>query len=169
MSINSAQLYIMGLIDGLPVNGGLSIEAHITPPDPETDYTDPHAYVWPAEGEETRDPRKGGTIPRATSPGSFSGTKSIDHIMDIFLVWFAANDDPEADTWFPSMVDVIMGALRVAPTPAVVQDPYTNASSQMINVGERMSYKVAISAVADEAFNRYDALITVHMNELFNA
>lgn len=167
MSINTVQLYLQGLLDTLPVPNGLQVQAYITPPNPETDYTNPHAYIWPAEGQETRSPGMGGTLPRASSPGAFSGTKSIAHILDIFLVWFASNDDPDADTWFPGMVDAVMNMLRVTPTPAVVTDVYTNATSQLIDVGERMTYKIAVSSVADEGFNRYDALITIHINELF--
>jgi hypothetical protein len=167
VSINTVQVYLQSVIDGLPVPNNLSIQAFITPPNPEVDYTEPHAYIWPAEGQESRTPGLGGTIPRASSPGAFSGTKSISHTIDIFLVWFAANDDPDADTWFPGMVDAIMNLLRVVPTPATVQDPYTNMTTTLIDVGERMTYRIAVSAVADEAFNRYDALITVHILELF--
>jgi hypothetical protein len=167
MGINSCQVYLQQLIDGLPVPGNLSIEAFITPPNPETDYTNPHAYIWPAEGMESRNPGTGGSIPRASSPGAFSGTKSIQHTIDIFLVWFAANDDPDADTWFPGMVDTLMAMLRVTPTPAVTQDVYTNQTTNIIDVGERMDYKIAVSTVADEGFNRYDALLTCHLLELF--
>lgn len=169
MGVNSVQVYLQQLLDGLPVPNNLTIQAYITPPSPETDYTNPHAFIWPAEGQETRDPGMGGTIPRASSPGAFSGTKSFNHIIDIFLVWFAANDDPDADTWFPGMLDAVMATLRVAPTPAVVQDVYTNQTTTLIDVGERMTYKIAISSIKEEAFNRYDALLTVHINELFNA
>lgn len=165
MSINAAQVHFRTLLDGLPVPGGLNIEAYITPPDPEVDYVQPHAFIWPSDGEETRL-----TIPRmVAAPNGVSGSKQIMHIMDIFLVWFAQNDDPEADTWFPGMVDAVMIALRTSSTPAVVQDVYTNATTQIIDVGERMTYKTAVSAVADERFNRYDALISCHVMELITS
>lgn len=162
MGLNTAQVYIKNLIDGLAMPNGLSLEAYITPPDPEVDYQNPHAYVWPSNGEEQRL-----TIPRATSGGSVSGDKCIKHVIDIFIVWFSANDDPDADTWFPGMVDAVMALLRVTPTPAVVTDPYTNVSSQIINTGELMTYRIAISAVEDERYNRYDSLITCHIEEIF--
>lgn len=164
MGLNTAQVYLKDLLDQLPMPNSLTLQAFITPPDPVVDYVNPHAYVWPSTGEETRL-----TIPRAAYPGAVSGSKCIKHAVDVFIVWFSANDDPDADTWFPGMVDAVMTALRGTPTPADVRDIYTNAESQIINTGEIMTYKIVISAVEDERFNRYDALITVHLEEIFNA
>lgn len=169
MSINAVQMYVKNLIDGLPMPGNYTLTAYITPPDPNVETDIPTAYVWPSEGDESRNPRLGGSIPRMTTPTAPSGTKVQEHRLDVWLVWFAANDDPDADTWFPGMVDAIMALLRITPVEADVYDPYTGANSVVIDTGERMTYKIAVSAVADERYNRYDALLTLTLTELFTA
>jgi hypothetical protein len=169
VTINAVQLYVKNLLDGLALPQGLNLTAYITPPDPNVETDTPTAYVWPADGTESRDPRRGGSIPRMTVPSQPSGTKVAEHMMDVWLVWFSANDDPDADTWFPGMVDAIMALLRVTAVEVDVYDPYSNAQSVVIDTGEQMTYKIAVSAVEDERYNRYDALITLRLTELFTA
>jgi hypothetical protein len=168
--LNSVQLYLKGLLDGLPMPGAAgNLAAYITPPDPNEETQVPTAYIWPSQAKESRDPKTGGSIPRNTGPGTPSATKSLVHDVDIYLVWFAANDDPDADTWFPGMVDAVMYTLRTAPDPVQVTDPYSGMSSQLVNVGEQMDVKIGLIAVGDEVFGRYDALITVTVWEIFRA
>ena len=170
MPIVSAQNYIYTLLNGLPMpNGNYSLDAYITPPDPLTDYTDPAAFIWPTEGAESRQGSEGGAIPRNTGVNTQAGTKPILHTMDVYLVWFSASDDKDADTWFPGMVDAVMWALRTSDDPAVVVDPYTLVNSQLIDVGEIMGYKIGVRATKDEAYNRYDALITCRVTEILHA
>lgn len=170
MPINSTQTYIMSLLDGLPMpNGGYNLEAYITPPDPEVDAVYPHAYIWPTTGDESRDPLKGGTVPRALTAGAPSGTKGIEHTIDIIMIWFAADDDPDVDTWFTGMVDAVMAVLRVAPNPAIVADTYTNVLTNLVDIGEKMTYHITVRALADQAYNRYDCLITMPVLEIIQS
>lgn len=170
MPLNSVQCYIRDTINGLAMPGGVpSLVAFITPPDPEEDAAVPHAYVWPGEGTESRNPVRGATIPRNTGPGTPAGFKAIEHMIDIYVVWFGQDDDPDSDTSFPGMIDAIMYALRTSGDPAVVTDPYTGFSSQLIDVGEGMGYKTVVNALADQAYNRYDGLITCTILELIQA
>jgi hypothetical protein len=167
LGINAAQVYIQALLNGAPMPGSAgNLVAYITPPDPEVDATVPHAYIWPTTGNESRNPSYGGTVPRASFRGGPSGTKPVIHTLHIYVIWFQANDDPQADTWFPGMLDEIMAVLRSSTDPVVVTDPYTNVQSQMIDVGERMSYQVAVSALEDQRLHRYDGLITCTLWEL---
>lgn len=160
MPIASTCQHIKSLLDGLPMPGGVpDMVAYITPPDPNVEAQIPVAYVWPPDGDESRNPAKGGTISRNTGPGTASGFKAIEHLIDVYVVWFGADDDPDADNQFPGIVDAVMAALRTSPDPQVVTDPYTNVQSQLIDVGERMTYRTTISALSDQAYNRYDALI----------
>lgn len=159
------------LLHDLPMPAGLNnLVAYITPPDPNVEAQDPTAYIWPSSGRESRSPEVGGSLPRNSGPGTGSGTKGVMHMMDVYLVYFMPNDDPDADTSFPGMVDAVMYALRFSqPNPAYINDPYTTITSCIYNVGEQMSYRIAVEATEDEVFNRYDALITVDVWEELNA
>lgn len=172
MPINTTQVYVNDLINGLvwPITNLPPLQSQITPPDPNVDANIPQAYVWPSRGREDRNPARGGTVPRATSATSPSGLKTQQHRLDVYLVWFGQDDDPEADTLFPGMVDWVMEKLRLAPdtTPALL-DPWTNRESYLIDIGEDMSYQITVRALTDQRYNRYDALITCVINEVFAA
>lgn len=172
MPINTTQVYINNLINGLvwPFTGVPALQSQITPPDPNVEANIPQAYVWPARGTESRNPKMGGTIPRATSDTSPSGLKAQRHRLEIFLIWWGQDDDPDSDTLFPGMVDTIMDTLRVSPdTTPVLNDPWTNRQSYLIDVGENMDYEITIRSLIDERYNRYDALITCNIYEIFAA
>lgn len=170
MPIVSAQVYIRNLLDGLAMPGNApALAAYITPPDPNVDAATPAAYIWPADGEESRNPVMGGTIPRAAFTGAASGFKPVEHALEIYMVWFGQDDDPDSDTWFPGMVDAVMAALRASPDPAIVTDPWTGVQSNLIDVGENMTYRITIRALDDQRYNRYDALITLRLHELIAA
>lgn len=167
MPINSVQVYIQNLIDGLLMPGSAGkLRAYITPPDPNVEAEIPTAYIWPSDGDESRDPAKGGTVPRNTGIGTSSGYKPFEHRLDVYVVWFGQDDDPNADTWFPGMIDAIMLVLRTSPDPATATDPYTEQRTTLIDVGENMSYRIALRALSDQRYNRYDGLISLQLLEL---
>jgi len=171
--INTTQVYVSELLNGLtwPITNLPALQCQITPPDPNVDANVPQAYVWPSRGRENRNPAHGGTIPRATtSPNSAAGLKTQQHRLDVYLVWFGQDDDPDADTLFPGMVDWVMEKLRLSPdTTPVLLDPWTNRESYLIDVGEVMDYQITLRALVDQRYNRYDALITLVINEVFAA
>ena len=172
MSLNTAQQYIQSLLDDLPLpgDGTANLSAVITPPDPNVETAAvPTAYIWPTRGIESRNPALGGTIPRNTGPGTPSGLKPLEHSLEIFLVYFGQDDDTESDTLFPGIVEAVMQALRTSPDPAQVSDPYSGVVSTFVDVGEQMTWEIMINAVEDQAFNRYDALLTCKMFELIFA
>ena len=159
MPIASTLAFVKNQLDGLPMPGAIpNMAAYITPPDPNVEATTPTAYVWPTTGHESRqDP---GTIPRNTGPGTPAGFKPINHMVDVFIDWFQADDDPQADSIFPGIVDAAMFALRTCEDSATLQDPYNpNIVSTLYDLGEVMSYEIVISALADQAYNRYDCLL----------
>ncbi len=145
MPITSCQQYIKGLLDGLPMPGGAPpLAAYVTPPDPNVESEIPTAYIWPSDGDESRNTNMAGTMPRNTGPGTFSGDKTINHRLTVWFVWFQADDDSDADTLFPGMVDAIMYALRFAvPDPEeYLTDPWTGGLSQLADTGENMRYRI---------------------------
>ena len=175
MTIAATQSYLKGLVDGLvwPFPAAPSpvpnLVAYITPPDPNVEAMIPTAYIWPSHGDENRDGARGGTVPRALTLGGASGFKGVIHDIDLYLVYFLANNDADADNLFPAMVDTIMSALRVSTDPVKVTDPYTSIDSWLIDVGERMTYQITVRSLVDQGFNRYDALLALSINELIAA
>lgn len=171
MPVNSVQVYLRDLIDQLPLElaGTPPLTAYITPPDPNTEAEVPTAYIWPNDGDESRDARRGGTIPRNRGPGTPSGWKNIQHSVGVYVVWFGQDDDDQADIAFPSIVDAVMDRLRTAPDPAEARDPLTGRLSWLLDIGESMTYRIDLRALADQRYNRYDALITVPVIEVFQA
>lgn len=162
--MNSCQLYIKNMINGLTVPGNAnSLLAYITPEDPFDD-TNPAAYIWPSTGNEDRQavPRVGADIYNPTQ----AGWKTLTHDLDIYLTWFNDDSDPNADISFPAVLDVVMYTYRSSANPAVVADPLTGLQSQLIDVGERMTYRMAgIHATADQRWLRYDAQLTLTIIE----
>jgi hypothetical protein len=170
MPIASTLAVIKGLLAGLPMPGGLpSMAAYITPPDPNTETQIPTSYVWPTDGEEDRDGSKAGSVPRNTGVGTPSGFKNIDHNIDVYVVWFASNDEPDIDNLFPGVVDAVMAAFRFSVDPATATDPYTETASTLIDIGEKMSYRLTLRSLVEQAFNRYDALVGLSVLEVIQA
>jgi hypothetical protein len=170
LPISSCLAYVQGLLDGTPMPGGLDpMASYVIPPDPNVQTEIPTVYVWPAQFEEDRDPKKGGrSMPRNTGPGTFSGVKVITHNLDLYFVWMAANDD---GALFPAVIDAAMYALRTAyPMPAQVTDPYNPELVTQINdVGETMSGGIFIRALEDEAWNRFDCQLRLPVVEEISA
>ena len=168
MPITSVLTYVKTVLDDLPMPGGAeNLAAYITAPDPNEEAKPPTAYVWFPDGDESRNPDKGGTIPRNTGPGTPSGFKPFSHVIDVWLDWFQADDDPQADSIFPGIVDAVMFALRTSPDSVTLYDPYNpNVVSTLYNLGEDMHYSSDVSATADQAYDRYQGLIRCPCLEL---
>ena len=170
MPIASTLSYVKGLLASLPMPGELPpMNAYITPPDPNVEADIPTAYVWPSEGDENRDSGKAGTVPRNTGPGTASGFKNIEHAIDVYVVWFGADDQPDIDSLFPGIVDAVMFALRTSADPATAVDPYTEQETTLIDVGETMRYRITLRSLVEQAFDRYDCLLSLSVLEVIQA
>lgn len=162
---------LKSILDGLLLPRDLGvIEAFISPPNPNTDATNPCAYVWGSHGDEQRM-----TVPRA-QPGNLAsgGNKTLTHQVDIWLVWFGSATDPERDAAFPAVIDAVMACLRntMLLDAVTIQavDPWTGGVSDLLNIGENMSWDYApVRATADQRYFRYDAQITCEVIEIIQA
>lgn len=176
MPINSTLQYYKSLLDQLPMPGGAPpLRVFITPP-PVDDNPEggPHGFVWPNNGNESRAPDRGGTVPRALTkpiPGQNpnSGTKALDHSIHLYIIWFQANDDDQADSWFPGMMDAIAWQLRVSTDPVAITDSYDGTISALIDVGEQMDYEITYRFVEDQRYTRYDGLWMLPTLELLQS
>lgn len=176
MPINSTLAYIKQLLNQLPMPGGAPpLEAYITPPPvDENPLGAPHAFIWPSSGEESRNPDRGGSIPRASVkpiPGQNpnSGIKIIDHSVHVYVIWDQPNDDPLADSWFPGMIDAINWQLRVSTDPAVITDTFDGTVSSLIDVGEQIPYSITVRALASQRYWRYDCLLPLPIVEIIQS
>lgn len=168
MPLVTVQNWIHQQLDGLIVPGPANVgplEAFIAPPDPN-EGPQPAAYIWPNIGHERRQ-----TMPRNTGPGTGgSGWKEVRPDMDVYLTWFNSADDPYLADAFPSVVDAVMNALRTSPDPATVTDPNSGLVCHLVGVGEAMSWQaLGVATVADQRWQRFDALIIVPFIELIQA
>jgi hypothetical protein len=176
MPINSTLQYIKSLLDELPMPGGAPpLRAYISPPPVDDNpFGEPHAFIWPTSGEENRNPDRGGTIPRALTkpiPGQNpnSGTKAIDHAVHVYIIWDQANDDEQADSWFPGMVDAVAWQLRVSLDPATITDSYDGTISALIDVGETIPYSITVRFLATQRMWRYDCLLPLPILEIIQS
>lgn len=173
MPVAAVMQWVKNLLTDLEVPSGLQLVTHITPLDPDVEADVPKAYVWPLRpgAHEKRDPKDGGSMPRYSGPGTPAGDKTIRHRIGIWVVWFGSDEDPEADTLFPGIVDAIMAALRASmPNPATLTDPYTGEISLAADTGEEMWGDIEPPrSLENQRYLRYDGLITVPIQEVISA
>ncbi len=165
------QQFLLSLLDNLELPYNVpAAKAYITPPDPRVQAKVPAIYIWPSDGVENRSSELGGTIPRNTGPNTSSGTKGLQHQMDVYVTWFSSNSGRQQDPAFPAIVDAVLMALRYSqPNPVELTDPATNLTSTVYNVGEQIKYRTGVEATADERWLRYDALLQVTCWDIIRA
>lgn len=143
MPLNSVQLYVQGLLNGLsipaPAGGTPSaLEAYITPPTVE-ELDGPRAYIWGGRQRVTRQ-----TAPRQ-QPGnpSTGGFKHFAYTIDIYLSYLTNPDDANLDQEFPLFVDAVLAQLWTTAMPVSISatgsvvPPGTAGASQILEVGEQ--------------------------------
>src|SRR5262249_14448203 len=89
--------YIHGLPDGFPAPGNPgALPAYIAGPDPDPP-DGPVAWIWPAPGDEKRR-----ALPRNLNgqPGT-AGWKDSAQVIHIYLLYFLADEEPDADNALP--------------------------------------------------------------------
>jgi hypothetical protein len=163
----TATQWLLAVLDQLPLPGGQgTLQAFVTPPNPEEDELNAHAYIWPSSGSEARE-----SMPRAGTPvtgNTTSGWKTLTHQIDIWVTWFDDTDnDQTPDLSFLTITDAVMDALRTTNDPVTRQDPVTLRYSQLYATGERMTYDVATvrGTTADQRLLRYDSRIAARVLE----
>ena len=170
MPIATAQAFVQSILQDATPPGGTGIKGPlqclITPLDPDVNPDGgARIYVWPATGPEKRR-----AMPRNKGRNTPAGWKQLTHDLEIFLVWMDYQDDPQADVNFPLLIDYVMMLLRTAPNPALVTDPETGQVSNMVNLGEVMTYDfVPPRTLEPQTMRRYDARIRCSLLELFQS
>lgn len=171
MPIVSVQTYVKNLLQGLtpPGKTGIhgAISALVTPLDPDVNPDGiARVYVWPATAPEKRIamPRNNAAI------GSVGGFKQLKHDLHIFLMWMDIPQDTTSDVNFPELIDFVMNVLRTSGNPTLFTDPGTGNQSQIVNLGEDMTYEFVPPRTLDpQLMRRYDAWIRCSLLEIFQA
>jgi hypothetical protein len=129
--LNSVQLYVNGLLNGLVIPGvQLPLQSYITPPMVE-DIDGPRAYVW---GGRLRGGRQ--TMPRFSANNQLPGFKKLNWSIDVWLTYETTPDSTTIDQEFPVIVDTILNKTWTTTMPLVIQDPTTQQYSQILAIGE---------------------------------
>lgn len=170
MPVGTVLSYVQGLLSGLPMpgQGTASLVCSIVPPPVFSEPgIIPTCYLWAGEGRESRSTALG-SPPRNTGPGTPAGFKAVVHQVQWVLLW-SGTDEP-AHLLFASMIDTILERLRTAtPMPADAADPATGTETQLVDVGEDMTYRTAIRPAADQRSNQYEALFSMPVTEVIRA
>lgn len=125
MPLNSVQLYVKGLLDGLPIpTMTQQLQAYVTPPTVE-DVDGPRAYVLGA----------GMTGSRQTAPRG-PGFKHLDWALDVYLVYETTPDSAGIDEQMALIIDAVMARLWTTTMPLFITDPTTQLVSQILAIGE---------------------------------
>lgn len=108
--LGSVQLYVKGILDGLPLPQGTPgpLSARITPPVVEK-ISAPKAYVW---GGRLRAARQ--TAPRV------AGFKKFPWTVDVWLAYLDNPDNALASEPFPRVVDAVMLAFMTTVMPVFI-------------------------------------------------
>jgi hypothetical protein len=135
MPLNSVQLYVQSLLDGLVVPGEAQpLKAYVTPPVIDK-LNGPRAYVW---GGRLRGERQ--TAPRGPA------FKHLAWTIDVYVSYLTPPGGALADQQFPLIVDAIMAATWAAKIPLMIDSqgqPVINplepppGASQILNIGEQ--------------------------------
>lgn len=128
MPLHSIQLFVQGLLDGLPIPGSTSqsLEASITPPTVDELGDNPKAFIWASRMTASRQ-----TMPRDR------GFKHLAWDIDVWLSYMTLPDSPTVDSEFPLLVDAVMTKLWTTTlVQEFVTDPVTLVTSQILAIGE---------------------------------
>lgn len=162
MSLNAVQQKIAGYLTGLTSKGFTTpISAQVLQPVATwAKVTAPLVFVWGGAATETRL-----TIPRGP------GWKHDAHTISLWLFALDLAADPNRAWRFPVLIDTVLAAMRGAsPMPAALTDPQTFKTSQLLNLGEEMTWEYDIDrTLADQRMIRHVCRIDVSVLEEFNA
>ena len=172
MPILTAQTHLVTVLNALPLpgQGGSTLIAQVVPNDPNTDQSQPYAFIWPSAGGEFRQ-----SVPRPAqgtpgTGGTQAGWKQKTHNFNVWVTWDQDQGDPTRDTSFPVIMDAIEDALRCTTDPVQVQDPETYRYSTLFAIGERLQYSIdPPRSLADQRMLRYDGRVQVSVSEEFQA
>lgn len=106
MPLNSVQLYVKGLLNGIALPGQASaLPAYVTPPVFDN-VNGPRCYVWGGRVTGSRQ-----TMPR------YAGYRKLPWLVDIWLVYVTNPNNADVDSEFPLIVDAVLDVLWTTTMP----------------------------------------------------
>lgn len=139
MSMNSVQLYIKSVINGiaLPTTPGTDLTVWIAPPAVNPDAgAGAQAFVWGADGDAKRKTMgQRGTLIN----GSFRGAV---HELDVWLTWYQDLTQDNVDSEFPACCDTVRYTIERSPyqVPSLL-DTTTGYVSDVYDIGDTNNWQ----------------------------
>lgn len=163
MSLVAIKEHVKAVIDGTTSEHYPAAQARITPlPDGDAAAA-PQLFIATPGYKERRDsgPRTGSTN---------GGIKKATHQVLITCLAVYANDDPNNDIAFDSLLEAVMTQLRKDTVPITITDPDTNGTSQLVTIGEEFEVTIDIvRALSNQRLFRWLAEIRMPVTEAFFA
>jgi hypothetical protein len=155
MSVNTVQLHVQNLLNGLSIpNYQTPLVTYITPPNPGK-LPGPAAYVWATTGTNRRQ-----TAPRG------AGFRMMTWDVSIWLMAPGLASDVNANTKFAGLIDTVTNALVTDTMPVMETDPITGLTFQLLAIGEDFNIQQSpVHALADQRLLMYEALISLTIKE----
>jgi hypothetical protein len=133
------------------------VEAWVDPPTPTTAET-PQAYILAGEGAGKRQTMAG-----------LQGYYEDVHQIYVYLEWMLPPGAQNANLAFTNLMDSCISAIRESYEGAVfITDPATNQQSQLLVIGDKLSYKLVPPRALGEdqqGYLDYVAMITFEVKE----
>lgn len=125
MPLNSVQLYVKSVLNGITVPGQpQTLTAAITPPVFE-DIGAPRCFIWGGRVQGSRQ-----TMPRG------AGFRKLPWLIDIYLVYLTNPQNTTVDSEFPLVIDAVLNKLWTTQMPTIITDPATEVVTQIQAIGE---------------------------------
>jgi hypothetical protein len=164
--LNSVQLYVKGLLDGLELPSPMPpLKAYVAVPPVSSEAT-PIAFVWGSNAREARH-----TMPRA-QPGqpATGGFKKIPYLLEVWIQHAESASGQNADSKFPSIVDAVTAVLRNTQMPVTITDPDTGQTSTILEIGEEIDVDYPPArAIQQQRIYDYRARLTLPIREEIQA
>jgi hypothetical protein len=156
---NSVQQYVKSALDGLAIPGpaGWELTAVVSDPVLHDVAMSPIAYIWAARGHKER---RAMPRPIGLHKWRWDISVAIIAVMEI--------DDPNLDTAFPLVLQMIDGTLSTTPVPVIITDPITGFKSSALDLGEvqDMDYaRMITTGTEGQALIRFGADLTLQLKE----
>jgi hypothetical protein len=165
--LTSVQFHLKSILNGLQSAQLAPLQAVIQPPVLSDVGDHPFAFIWAGRGVEKRQ-----TAPRAIRQPSGAinpgGYQKMTWQMTVRLYAVMHPDDPNLESAFPNLIDMVTLQVNVTQIPVIITDPVTGQESQILTIGENVDVDYAsVRTAGDEgqAIIRFACDLTVEVQE----
>lgn len=160
MSLPAVLRFVQTTLDGTTSAYLPDAKAFVTPQVGQVIDT-PIISIWTRGWDEKR-----ATMTRVAGNPGASGFKKVTHSIEMYVKALGAQDAPNADVAFHTLLDAIEARMRAVVMPFPLVDPATNATSQITAIGEQFQGKIGtLATTKDQLTYVWQAQITTPVEE----